>query len=204
MFDLQLADGIQTVEAGVAETEMSEQWRRCSSCKKPIDFGAGYWVCNVSTCNRRNAAFVFCTVSCWDAHLGIVRHRESWAEERTAPTKAEHQREQGAVGKSKQSPSKPVKESPHRAADATRPPRRIIPETKSTRADSNLSNRDVPIETLIVTSKLKQYVKARSGLNTSDRVVGPLSDAVRKLCDEAIEEAIANERKTLLDRDFKK
>ncbi|MGY8806089.1 MAG: hypothetical protein ACKVK6_17870 [bacterium] len=53
-------------------------------------------------------------------------------------------------------------------------------------------------------SKLKAYVKAKSGLNTSDRVLRPLSDAVRRLCDEAIEEAIVSERKTLLDRDFEK
>lgn len=26
-------------------------------------------------------------MNCWDAHLGLVRHRESWAEEKKAPTK---------------------------------------------------------------------------------------------------------------------
>lgn len=62
-------------------------WKKCSSCKKPINYGALYWACNVSTCNRKRTALIFCNVSCWDAHLGLVRHRESWAEERTAPTK---------------------------------------------------------------------------------------------------------------------
>lgn len=55
---------------------------------------------------------------------------------------------------------------------------------------------------LIVASKLKAYVRARSGMNTSDRCVEPLSDAVRALTDRAIERARAEGRKTLLDRDF--
>jgi len=62
-------------------------WKKCSSCKKEIPFEALYWGCNVSTCNRKRTALIFCNVSCWDAHLAIVRHRESWAEERKAPSK---------------------------------------------------------------------------------------------------------------------
>lgn len=61
-------------------------WKKCSSCKNPIHFATSYWVCNVSTCNRKRTGLAFCSVSCWDAHLPIVRHRESWAEERKAPT----------------------------------------------------------------------------------------------------------------------
>jgi len=61
-------------------------WRKCSSCRKPISFGQDYWACNVSTCNRSRTFFTFCSVSCWDAHLGLVCHRESWAEEKKAPT----------------------------------------------------------------------------------------------------------------------
>jgi len=61
---------------------------------------------------------------------------------------------------------------------------------------------DVPREVLIVASKLKQYVKARSGLNTSDAVMERLSDLVRRLCDDAIMRASEEGRKTLMDRDF--
>jgi hypothetical protein len=61
-------------------------WRLCSSCRKPIAFGAMYWVCNVSTCNRKRTAKSFCSVMCWDAHVPLMNHRESWAEERKAPT----------------------------------------------------------------------------------------------------------------------
>jgi hypothetical protein len=66
-----------------------ESWRKCSSCKKPIAFGAEYWVCNVSTCNRKRTGLIFCEVSCWDAHVPMMNHRESWAEERRAPTREE-------------------------------------------------------------------------------------------------------------------
>ena len=61
-------------------------WRRCSSCKKPLPFGGTHWVCNVSTCNRPRLFLTFCTVSCWDAHLASVRHRDTWAEERKSPS----------------------------------------------------------------------------------------------------------------------
>jgi len=67
-------------------------WKRCSSCKKPIMFGGKYWVCNVSTCNRKRTGLAFCTVSCWDAHVPQMNHRESWAEERTAPSQKEWER----------------------------------------------------------------------------------------------------------------
>ncbi|HEY8278011.1 MAG TPA: hypothetical protein VIH99_00215 [Bdellovibrionota bacterium] len=60
-------------------------WRKCSSCKKSLPFSGKHWACNVSTCNRPRTFLAFCSVSCWDAHLGIVRHRESWAEERNSP-----------------------------------------------------------------------------------------------------------------------
>lgn len=60
-------------------------WRRCSACKNPIECGSTYWVCNVSTCNRKRTALVFCSVTCWEVHLPEANHRESWAEERIAP-----------------------------------------------------------------------------------------------------------------------
>ncbi len=62
-------------------------WRRCSNCKKEIGWGAEYHVCNVSTCNRKRTGVVFCSVDCWDAHLGAARHRTAWSEERVAPKK---------------------------------------------------------------------------------------------------------------------
>jgi hypothetical protein len=65
------------------------------------------------------------------------------------------------------------------------------------------SSDDLPEDVLVVVSKLKAYVKARSGMNTSDGVVDVLSAKIRKLCDAAIEVAQTEGRKTVLDRDFK-
>lgn len=64
-------------------------WKKCSSCKKSIPYSALYWVCNVSTCNRKRTGLAFCTVACWDAHQPMMNHRESWAEERSAPAREE-------------------------------------------------------------------------------------------------------------------
>jgi hypothetical protein len=170
-------------------------WRRCSSCKNPIGFGAQHWVCNVSTCNRPRTGLIFCTVSCWDGHLAVVRHRESWALERRAPSQAEWQREQAAEKASPATTGAPTPPSVT-ASPSERSPRRVLPPPA--RREPDPLERDV----LIVISKLKNYVRARSGFNTSDRVVEPLSDAVRGLCERAIEKARAEGRKTVLDRDF--
>ena len=58
-------------------------------------------------------------------------------------------------------------------------------------------------DVLIVASRLKQYIHGRSGFSTSDRVLDPLSDIVRRVCDEAIENAAREGRKTVLDRDIR-
>jgi hypothetical protein len=54
---------------------------------------------------------------------------------------------------------------------------------------------------LIVVSKLKKYIKDRSGMNCSDAVADVLSDHIRILCDDSIRAAGRDERKTVLDRD---
>jgi histone H3/H4 len=55
---------------------------------------------------------------------------------------------------------------------------------------------------LIVGSRLKDYVRASAGMNTSDRILEPLSEIVRSVCDEAIRNAARDGRKTVLDRDI--
>lgn len=166
-------------------------WKRCSSCKADIAFGAAWWACNVSTCNRPRTGLVFCNVSCWDAHLSVVNHRESWALERRAPSRAEWEREQAA--ESSAAP-RPLPAASSAAASAA--PRRILPVQGPKPPDP------LEQEILIVASKLKAYVRGRSGFNTSDQVMGPLSDAVRTLCDRAVEKARSEGRRTVLDRDF--
>ncbi|MFP8878963.1 MAG: hypothetical protein VCE43_05550, partial [Myxococcota bacterium] len=62
---------------------------------------------------------------------------------------------------------------------------------------------DVPKEILIVASRLKDYIRMKSGFKTSDRILAPLSDIVRRACDDAIRNAERAERMTVLDRDVK-
>ncbi len=57
---------------------------------------------------------------------------------------------------------------------------------------------------LVVVSKMKKYIRDRSGMNTSDAVADALSDHVRAICDEAIRTAATDGRKTVLDRDVPK
>lgn len=57
-------------------------------------------------------------------------------------------------------------------------------------------------ETLIVASKLKKYIKDKSGMNTSAGVLDILSDRIRAMCDQAMENARSDGRKTVKDRDF--
>ena len=156
-----------------------EIWKRCSSCKEGIGLRQTYWVCSVSTCNRKRTGLVFCSTDCWDAHLGFVNHRESWAEERTAPDSAAQ-----ATA----------------SAKSQRAPRRAIVRDLAPNLGSDAPSEEV----LIVASKLKNYIRARSGMNTSDRVMAVLSDQVRRLADRAIEKARRAERKTVLDRDFQR
>ena len=148
-------------------------WARCNSCKGDIDFDQMYYVCSVSTCNRRATDLRFCSVECWDVHVPVMRHRDAWAEEKRSPTEVEWSRENAAREAAKPPPS----------AEAEDP--------------------DVPHDILIVVSKLKAYVRARSGMNTSDSVMDVLSNKVRRLCDDAIRHAESDGRRTVMDRDFR-
>ncbi|MCB0393825.1 MAG: hypothetical protein KDD25_04670 [Bdellovibrionales bacterium] len=55
---------------------------------------------------------------------------------------------------------------------------------------------------LVVTSKVKKFVKDKADLNTSAKTIEQLSKAVEALCLRGIENAKADGRKTLLDRDI--
>jgi histone H3/H4 len=57
-------------------------------------------------------------------------------------------------------------------------------------------------EALIVTSKVKKYIKDKAGMNTSASVVDALSSIIRNECDKAIASAQSDGRKTVMDRDF--
>ena len=164
-----------------AET-LPQQYKLCSECKKPIAFSADFYRCSVSTCNRKRTGLFFCSVSCWDAHVPMMRHRDAWAEKAVAPSReaylaelAEEEQEEAA-----------------KMADEADKSRRIV----------GLSDDGLPKDVLVVVSKLKNYVKARSGMSTSDGAIDVLSAHLRKLCDEAIRHAATAGRKTVMDRDF--
>ncbi len=170
--------------------ESDDQYRVCSICRTPITFDARYYRCSVSTCNRSKTALYFCSLACWDAHLPEARHRDAWAEETKAPSRAQYMAEQQAAV---QDETAERAEKAKAMNDKTPRERRIV-----TAAEEEVA-RDV----LVVVSKLKAYIKARSGMNTSDAVADALSDHLRRLCDLAIDNASVESRKTVLDRDFK-
>ena len=168
--------------------ETSPAWARCNSCKGDIDFDQTYYVCSVSTCNRKETELRFCSVECWDTHVPVMRHREAWAEEKRSPTQAVWEREHPRVEKE----SAPVAPSGPPGSTRSRPEGPL----------ARLNETDLPHDILIVVSKLKAYVRARSGMNTSDAVMEVLSDRLRALCDHGMRRAAADGRKTLMDRDF--
>ncbi len=57
-------------------------------------------------------------------------------------------------------------------------------------------------EVLIVASKLKNYIREKSGMNTSAAVMDALTDKLKQMCDQAVERAKSEGRKTVMDRDF--
>jgi hypothetical protein len=151
-------------------------WKKCSSCKKPILFLAKYYVCSVSTCNGQRTGYTFCSVPCFEVHLPSARHKDAAAIEMRAPNKADAQRE---------------------------PTRKIVASPAAGFSPAGASGKSpIPKDVLIVASRLKDYIQARAEMNTSGNVMDVLSDHVRVIADRAIDQARAEGRKTVMDRDF--
>lgn len=154
---------------------MARPWKRCSSCKSPIPVGGLYYACSVSTCNRARDTKVFCSVECWDAHLPLMNHRQSaWAEEKRAPSNLHEAR---AAESAAQAP-----------VAAPAPRRQSAPDD----------------EILVIASRLKAYIQAKSGFKTSADVLPVLSDHLRYLALEAIDTARDDGRRTVKGRDVRK
>lgn len=124
----------------------------------------------------------------------MMRHRDAWAEQQKAPTLAAHLAELEEEKKLAEKPG------------ASEAPLKIGEEMALSNDESAdaFDEGSLPKEILIVASKLKKYVKARSGFNTSDGVMDVLSDELRRICVESIKNAARDGRKTVLDRDVKK
>ncbi len=203
---------------------MAEMWMKCTECRTEIAYGATYWQCSVSTCNRSRMPLYFCSVVCWDSHLSTVRHRDAYAVDVKAPTKEAWAREQAEAAaqpapraiaptpdrvnpgdRAAQPAPRPMPTAPTPASVTTR---RVVgdasPATAAAVEGSATFSDTFDREVLIVVSKMKKYIKDRSGFNCSDAVAEHISDHVRAVCDEAIRAAGRDERKTVLDRDVPK
>src|ERR1044072_4011262 len=97
-------------------------WRKCSSCKKPIAWGAKHYVCSVSTCNGQRTGYVFCSVACFEIHFPSARPKDAPAIEAFAPAKG--------------------------SAGSSGPKRTIIATTTASTTPSKTSN--IPRDTLII------------------------------------------------------
>jgi hypothetical protein len=159
-------------------------WRKCSSCKQPIGLGAIYYVCSVSTCNGLRTGYVFCSVPCFERHLPAARHKDAGAVEKKAPLR-------------------PDSADPTSSSASGSAPARVFASTSpaGVRPASSASP-SAPREVLVIASRLKDYIHARSEYNTSSSVMDVLSDHLRVICQHAIDNARAEGRKTVMDRDF--
>ncbi len=61
---------------------------------------------------------------------------------------------------------------------------------------------DLMAEILVVTSKVKKFIKDNSGCNTSAETIDVLSKAVEQLCKKGIDSAKNDGRKTVMARDI--
>lgn len=168
-------------------------WKRCSTCKKEIPFEARYYVCSVSTCQSGRTALRFCSVPCWDAHLGFARHRESTADETRAPTRASYEEElQSAV----------VHETANDSTAASSQQKKVI--VNNTPVVSSQKNKAIyDVDTLVVVSKVKQFIRDHSEYNTSQCLIDALTKKIVDECLQAIDNARSAGRKTVMGRDVR-
>jgi histone H3/H4 len=166
-----------------------------------------YWTCNVSTCNRKRTGLVFCSVECWDAHVPLYNHRESWALENRSPKVLVSDDDEGTSSGTKERSASPASPRPQKVVSEREKfilglnENELSSETEEER-EHTMTDGNTEKEILIVASKLKNYIRNQSGMNTSAAVIDVLSDKIRALCDQAVEAAKRDGRKTVMDRDF--
>ncbi len=158
--------------------QIQNQWRKCSSCKKDISLNSKYYECNVSTCTGLRTGYVFCSVSCWEVHLPGAKHRNAGAVEKKSPATF--------------------------SQDEAAAPKRIIISSGVSSAPVAQNKSSMSSEVLVVVSKMKQYIRDISEMNTSEDVNQVISEMIRYECEKAISNARADGRKTVMARDFTK
>jgi histone H3/H4 len=134
----------------------------------------------------------------------MMRHRDAWAEPTDAPSREQYEAE--AESSFEERAARQAAETEREQREATRAEREgahMTEESANRRRVVTSKSEDLPRDVLVVVSKIKAYIKASSGMNTSDGVTDVLSDHLRSVCERAIENANKDGRKTVLDRDFK-
>jgi histone H3/H4 len=111
-------------------------------------------------------------------HLPGAKHRNAGAIEKKSPAKIDFQEESAA-------------------------PKRIIISSPSVQSSEMHKKSPMSHEVLVVVSKMKQYIRDVSEMNTSEDVNQIISEMIRFECNKAIEKARADGRKTVMARDFK-
>ncbi len=152
------------------------EWKKCSTCKTSIPLNGKYYVCSVSTCNSKRTGYQFCSVSCFDQHIPGARHKSAGAVEEKAPSKRE-------------APA----ESPKG--------RKIFTKQKLTPPSNKQKSKGG--EVLVIASRLKEFINEQSEFNTSASVMDALSDHIRYVAMQAIDNARADGRKTVMDQDLR-
>lgn len=187
-----LHEGPATSLGGHVETPC---WRKCSSCKKPIGFNARYFTCSVSTCNGQRTGYVFCSVPCFEVHLPTARHKDAAAMENKSPAEGAAEPRRIVIANSSA-------DLMSRASTPANMAKSASAATPASASQSSGKGSVGPKEVLVIASRLKDYIQARSDMNTSAAVMDVLSDHLRVITDRAIENARSERRKTVLDRDY--
>ncbi len=162
-------------------TTESNEWKKCSTCKSTIPFGGTYYVCSVSTCNAKRTGYKFCSVSCFDQHIPGARHKSAGAIEEKAPSEAEAKAATAAA------------EGPKG--------RRLIPKQKLTPPSNRQKSKGG--EVLVIASRMKEFISQQSDFNTSASVMDALSDHLRYVAMQAIDNAREDGRKTVMEQDLR-
>lgn len=157
----------------------STTWKNCSSCKQPITLSSKYYICSVSSCNVRNTNYVFCSIPCFDKHVPLERHKSAGAIEEIAPS---------------------TLETVNKHASAPKGQRRIIGSQQSKPSNKQMSKGG---DILVIASRFKDFITQQSEFNTSASVMNALSDHLRHVAMQAIDNAREDGRKTVMEQDVK-
>ena len=161
-------------------------WKNCSSCKQPITLRSKYYVCSVSSCNVRNTNYVFCSIPCFDKHVPVERHKSAGAIEEVAPATLEAQNKHASA--------------PNKQVAAPKGQRRIIGTQQSKPSNKQISKGG---DILVIASRFKEFISQQSEFNTSASVMNALSDHLRHVAMQAIDNAREDGRRTVMEQDVK-